>query len=194
MEIVGKATCAAEAFDLAGVTHPDVILLDLDLGAENGLKLIPDLIAKSNAKVLVLTGLRDPSVHDDAVLAGARGVIGKEDAPENILKAIEKVHQGELWLDRAATGRIFVELSRKGSSEETDPERQKISSLTARERQVVAAIAADPGATANTLADKLHISEHTLRNHLTSIYEKLAVANRLELYVYANKHEMHKIP
>ncbi len=138
----------------------------------------------------MLTGLRDPFIHDNAVLAGARGVVGKKDAPEDILKAIVKVHQGELWLDRAATGRIFVELSRKGGSEETDPERQKIASLTARERQIVSTIVGEPGAIANTIAEKLHISEHTLRNHLTSIYEKLRVANRVELYVYANKHDL----
>ncbi len=190
MEVAGKATSVAEALDLAGKSRPDVILLDPDLGAENGVDAIPELIAKSKAKVLVLTGLRDPSIHDAAVLAGARGVVGKNDAPEDVLKAIEKVHQGELWLDRAATGRIFVELARKGGSEKTDPERQKISSLTARERQIVSTIAGDPGAKANTIAKKLHISEHTLRNHLTSIYEKLRVANRVELYVYANKHKL----
>lgn len=190
MEAVGKATSVVEALDLAGKSRPDVILLDLNLSAENGGDAIPELIAKSKAKVLMLTGLRDPSIHDDAVLAGARGVVGKKDAPEDILKAIEKVHQGELWLDRAATGRIFVELSRKGGSEETDPERQKIASLTARERQIIFTIAGDPGAIANTIAEKLFISTHTLRNHLTSIYEKLRVANRLELYVYANKHEL----
>ncbi len=190
MEIVGKATCVAEALDLAGKSRPDVILLDLDFTAENGVDAIPELIAKSKAKVLMLTGLRDPSIHDAAVLAGARGVIGKEAAPEDILKAIEKVHQGELWLDRAATGRIFVELSRKSGSEETAPERQKIASLTAREHQIVSAFVSHAGATTRTIAERLHISEHTLRNHLTSIYLKLGVANRLELYIYANKHEL----
>lgn len=194
MEIAGKATTVAEAVGLTESARPDVILLDLDLGAENGVDAIPELIAGSRAKVLVLTGIRNPSIHDDAVLAGARGVVGKEDAPENILKAIEKVHQGELWLDRAATGRIFVELSRKGGPEEADPEKQKIASLTARERQIVAAVAGEPGATASTIADRLHISEHTLRNHLTSIYDKLGVANRLELYVYASKHQLREDP
>lgn len=194
MEIAGKATTVAEAVGLTESARPDVILLDLDLGAENGVDAIPELIAGSRAKVLVLTGIRSPSIHDDAVLAGARGVVGKEDAPENILKAIEKVHQGELWLDRAATGRIFVELSRKGGPEEADPEKQKIASLTARERQIVAAVAGEPGATASTIADRLHISEHTLRNHLTSIYDKLGVANRLELYVYASKHQLREDP
>ena len=192
MEVVGSATNCAEALDLADKVSPDVIVLDIDLGDENGLDAIPRLIARSKARVLVLTGLRDPSVHDKAVLAGARGVVEKEDPAETILKAIEKVHGGEMWLDRITTGRIFVELSRKGASEETDPERQKISSLTKRECQIVSAIANDTGAPASTIADRLHISEHTLRNHLTSIYEKLGVANRLELFVYASKHGLNK--
>ena len=194
MEVVGKAISGTEALGLAGEARPDVILLDIDLGAENGLDAIPELIARSKARILVLTGLRDPAVHDNAVLAGARGVVGKEDTPEDILKAIEKVHQGELWLDRVTTGRIFIELSRKNAAEETNPDRQKISSLTARERQIVSAIANDPGASAKTISEKLHVSEHTLRNHLTSIYEKLGVANRLELYVYANKHDLRENP
>ena len=193
MKVVGKATSCAEAFNLIGEAHPDVILLDIDLGGENGLEAIPELIAKSKARVLVLTGLRDPSVQDSAVLAGARGVVEKEDTAETILKAIEKVHQGELWLDRITAGRIFVELSRSSAPQAIGPERQKISNLTARERQIVSEIASEAGTPIKTIADRLHISEHTLRNHLTSIYEKLGVVNRFELYAYANKHGI-KLP
>ena len=194
MKVVGKATNCAEAFNLIDEAHPDVILLDIDLGGENWLEAIPGLIVKSKARVLVLTGLRDPSIHDRAVLAGARGVVEKEDTAETILKAIEKVHQGELWLDRISAGRIFVELSRSSAPQAMDPERQRISKLTARERQIVSEMARDVGATIKTIADKIHISEHTLRNHLTAIYEKLGVVNRLDLFVYANKHGIHKLP
>ena len=187
MKVVATATSCLEAIDLMGETQPDVILLDIDLGDENGLEAIPELIAKSNARVLALTGLRDPSVRNDAVLAGARGVVGREDTAETILKAIEKVHQGELWLDRVTAGRIFVELSRSSVPQAIDPERQRISNLTARERQIVSEIASETGTPIKTIAGRLHISEHTLRNHLTSIYEKLGVVSRLDLFVYANK-------
>ena len=187
MKVVATATSCLEAIDLMGEAQPDVILLDIDLGDENGLEAIPELIAKSNARVLALTGLRDPSVRNNAVLAGARGVVGREDTAETILKAIEKVHQGELWLDRVTAGRIFVELSRSSVPQAIDPERQRISNLTARERQIVSEIASETGTPIKTIADRLHISEHTLRNHLTSIYEKLGVVSRLDLFVYANK-------
>ena len=194
MEVVGSATNCTEALDLAGKVSPDVIVLGIDLGEENGLDTIPGLIAKSKARVLVLTGLRDPSTHDKAVLAGARGIVQKQEPADTILKAIEKIHEGQLWLDRIATGRIFVELSRKSATEDADPERRKISILTSRERAIIVVIASNPGANAKAIAEMLYISESTLRNHLTAIYEKLGVANRVELFASALKHGLDKPP
>lgn len=188
MEVVGKATNCAEAIELAGKVRPDVIVLDIDLGGQDGTDAIPELVARSKGQVLVLTGLRNASVQDNAMLAGARGIVHKEDPAESILKAIEKIHQGELWLDRVTTGRIFVELSRAGGPPREDPDKAKISLLTARERGLISQLVADPSANYKKIAEKLHISEHTVRNHLTSIYSKLGVINRLELFVYANKH------
>ena len=193
MRVVGSATTYTESLKMLEATSPDVILLDLDLGHENGLDAIPKLIGMSKAKILVLTGLRDESVHHSAVLAGARGVVAKEARAETILAAIAKVHEGEVWLDRAATGRLLVEVSRKNAARNTvSPEQKKISELTVREREIIALAATNAGATARAIAEKLHISEHTLRNHLTSIYEKLGVANRLELYAYAHQHKLAK--
>lgn len=194
MEAVGSAANCGEALRLLERASPDVILLDLDLGTESGLDAIPQLLAASKAKILVLTGLRDQSVQDKAVLAGARGVVQKEASAETILSAIEKVHEGQLWLDRAAAGRIFVEFSRKGAPPPPDPEQVKMASLTERERQIIAVTTTNAGATAKAIAEKLHIAEHTLRNHLTSIYDKLGVANRLELFAYAHRHGLTKLP
>lgn len=193
MEVVGKATTSAEAMRLLETTSPDVILLDIDLNGESGISAIPDLIAKSKAKVLVLTGSRDASLHDSAVLAGARGVIRKEDTAETILKAIEKTFRGEIWLDRTATSRIFLALSRKKAAQANDPDQRKLSSLTARERQIVAEIGNDAAANSKIVAERLHISEHTLRNHLTSIYGKLGISSRLELFAYAGKYNINKL-
>ena len=188
MQVVGKATTSAEALKLLDEVQPDIILLDLDLGGENGSNAIQSLIAKSKAKVLVLTGSRDIAVHDAAVLAGAMGVVEKGEPAETILKAIRKVHEGEIWLDRSATGRIFLELSRNKASEAQNPEQRKIASLTPRERQIVVEIGSDAAAGSKVIAERLHISEHTLRNHIASIYEKLEVSSRLDLFAYAGKH------
>lgn len=118
----------------------------------------------------------------------------KEAAPETILNAIRKVHGGELWLDHVSVGHVIVEFARKLADQTANPERSKISLLTAREREAVAFAAAHPGATAREIAEKLHISEHTMRNHLNAIYEKLGVGNRVELYAYAQKHGLNGRP
>ena len=192
MQVVGSAASCTEALKFLDDASPNLILLDIDLGKESGVDEIPRLLARSRAKILVLTGLRDQSVHDKAVLAGARGVVQKEAAAETILSAIAKVHAGQIWLDRAATSRIFVEFSRESAAQAADPERAKISTLTDRERAIVTIAANNAGANAKAMAEILHISEHTLRNHLTSIYDKLGVANRLALFAFAHKHGLTK--
>ena len=191
MHVVGSATSYRQALKLLSDTPADVILLDLDLGEENGLHAIPQLLAASPAKILVLTGLRDEAVHHSAVLAGARGVIEKEARAESILAAITKVNQGEIWLDRATTGKLLVEISRKMDGRNAlDSAGRKIAALTIREREIITVTVTNAGSTAKTIAEKLRISEHTLRNHLTSIYEKLGVANRLELFAFAHEHRL----
>jgi len=194
MQVVGTATNCAEALKLIDEAAPNLILLDIGLGSENGVNEIPNLLARSHAKILVLTGLRDESLHDKAVLAGASGVVEKEAPAETILAAIEKVHEGQLWLDRVATGRIFLEFARENAAQSVDPERVKIASLTDREREIVSIAATHAGFNAKAIAEMLYISEHTLRNHLTSIYDKLQVANRLELFAYVHKHGLTKRP
>ena len=186
MAVVATAHDIPEALRELDTHEVDVILVDLDLGGASGLDAIPRFLERSSARVLVLTGVRDPAIHDRAVLAGACGVVLKEEPAATILKAIEKASAGELWLDRAATGRIFVELSRR-SAAPPEPPKTALSTLTARERQIVVELASDAGATTRKIAQKLCISEHTLRNHLTSIYDKLGVSSRLELWAFANE-------
>ena len=189
MEVAGFATSIEEALAAVPGARADVVLLDLDIGGKSGIDAIPRLIeACSAARILILTGVRDPEVHDKAVLAGACGVVTKEDSAETILKAVEKASQGELWLDRAAAGRVFVALSRRADSDRTDPVQRRIATLTARERQIVTEMASDAAASTRKIAERLFISEHTLRNHLTSIYDKLDVGSRVELWAFANKH------
>ena len=193
MEVVGTATNSTEAFELLRKISPDVILIDLDLNGESGVNIIPTLIKVSTAKILVLTGTRELALHDAAMIAGARGVVEKGDTAETILKAISLVYQGEVWIDRLATSRIFNELSRKKSELNNDPEQQKIATLTRKERLTAAEVGNDAGASTKVIAERLCISENTLRNHLTAVYSKLAVTSRLELFVYANKHGIYKV-
>jgi len=188
MQVAGTARSCSEALARIDTADPDLILLDVDSPDEDGLAAIAELKAKSRAQVLVLTGSRDDSLLDHAMLAGASGVVRKESPAETIVCAIDKVYAGQLWLDRAATGRIFCELSRMRSSEETDPDMIRINSLTARERQIAMVATENPSANAKALARMLGVSEHTLRNHFTSIYEKLGVPGRIALYAFAQKY------
>jgi DNA-binding NarL/FixJ family response regulator len=188
MGVVATASCRADALHAAQETKPDLVVLDVELAHGDEARVIPALINGHNGRVLILTGAADSKRHEAAILNGACGVVHKNDAPETLIKAIRKVHQGELWLDRSTTGRLFVELSRQKAAVAADPAVQKLASLTERERQVVQKLVTQPGADNKRLASSLHIGEHTLRNHLSRIYDKLGVPNRLELYVFAQRH------
>ena len=188
MRLAGSAQSCAEAFDRIGKAAPDLIVLDADSDHEDSLSAIAELKARSRAKILVWTGSRRESLHDDAVMAGADGVVRKESPAETMLSAINKVHSGELWLDRATMGRIFGELSKLRSQPEGGADQAKIAKLTARERQIVAFAADHPGMNGKALAQMLNVSEHTLRNHLTSIYEKLDVSGRVGMHAFVQKH------
>ena len=190
LEVVATATEVGGALELAATAKPDVVLVDVELASEKDGSLVPGLINGGDTRVLVLSGAGDDR-HEPAVLRGACGVVHKDDTPEQLIKAIRKVHEGELWLDRSTTGRLFVELSRQKSQAANDPAKRKLASLTEREHDVVRSLAKQPGADNKTLASALHIGEHTLRNHLSRIYDKLGVPNRLELYVFVQRHVEH---
>ncbi len=192
MEVVATATSIASAVQIAPQVLSDVVVLDSGLLREDRPSDIASLANGQGARVLVLGETRESPLQDSAVLRGACGVVLKEEAPEVLFKAIAKVHEGQLWLDRSTTGRLFVELSRQKSA--ADPAKRKLATLTEREQDVVRSIVKQPGADNKTLATTLHIGEHTLRNHLSRIYDKLGVPNRLELYVFAQRHVVQQQP
>lgn len=189
LKVIGTAADISEALVIAQREQPDIILLDIDLNGVNSLDSMPLLREVTNAVVLILTGVRDPETQDRAILSGARGVVQKEESPEIILKAIRKVYEGEIWLGRAATGRIFNKLL-DHSNNPASPEATRIASLTAREREIIDVIIKQGRSTNRQIASHLNMSEHTLRNHLSAIYSKLGVENRLELAMYAVKHRI----
>lgn len=185
MQVAGKASNRAQAISAVAEVQPDVIVLDVDLNGENSLAFVPDLLKLGNARILVLTGLRDPKIRERAIMQGASGIVLKEEQAEIIIKAIERVHGGELWLDRATIAGVFGQIAGRGRL--ASPEELKIASLTPKELKVIAAIVEHGGASNREIARELHMSEHTLRNHLTSIYDKLSLRNRLDLFMYASE-------
>jgi len=190
-EIVSTSSSVPESLPLMERYAPEVVVLDLD-GVEAPEDLA-DLQANARAKLIVLTASNDQALLDRIVMTGVRGVVKKCEPPHILLKAIEKVHEGELWIDRGAAGRIFLEMARQKAAQRNDPQKSKIATLTSRERQTIAAVAGDASAPGKVIASRLCISEHTLRNHLTSIYSKLGLSSRLDLYAYATRHSLNKV-
>ncbi|MCI0485421.1 MAG: response regulator transcription factor [Blastocatellia bacterium] len=183
-KVVGEAGNKSDGLRLASEEQPDIILLDIDLGGENGVDLIPELIgAAEHARIIILTGVRDPEIHHQAVSLGAMGVVRKEKAIEILIGAIERVHAGEAWLDPSLMAKVLSEMSGTGRRKKKDPEAAKVSTLTKREREVLVLIS--EGLKNKEIAERLFISEWTVRHHITSIFNKLGVSDRVELILYA---------
>ena len=191
MEVVGTASSRAELLNHDAAAEADVILLDLDLAGEDSADALADLRLRCPGRVLVLTGADDIGRHRSAVMKGARGVVHKSESADVILRAIEKVNDGEVWLNRMLLGDVLGMLTDHRAApvqRQADPHVERVSSLTPREREIVTTMVRRAGAKQLAVADELHMSEHTLRNHLTTIYSKLGVHGRLELHVYATEH------
>jgi DNA-binding NarL/FixJ family response regulator len=195
MQVVGTASNRQEALNSISQNKPDVVLLDVDMGKDNGIDMLPELLSKfTEAKFIVLTGEQSPSVHQQAILNGARGVLLKTDSAQTILKAIEKVYSGELWLDMNTMSNVLSRFTGAGSkgNNSQDREARKIADLTDREREIVKVLVQNDSSTNEEIADSLFIANSTLKNHLTAIYSKLEIRNRIELLKYALKHNLDK--
>ena len=193
LKVVGEAGSRAEALDVAASNQADIILLDLDIEGESGLDFMRELLElNKEARVIILTGVRDQQLHRRAVQLGAMGLVLKEKAAEVLLKAIERVHAGEVWLDRSLTATVLTEMSRANLGEEIDPEKIKVATLTDREREIVKLVC--EGLKNKQIGEQLFISEATVRNHLTSILAKLGLSDRFELALYCYRHGLARPP
>jgi two-component system, NarL family, nitrate/nitrite response regulator NarL len=182
--VVGEGSGPEDALAAAVREQPDIVLLDLDLVNTNGLDLLPQLQAAApGTHVVVLTGVRDVETHRRAVRLGAVGLVHKEESVGRLLEAIGKVSAGEVWLDSLLIASVLGEMTRPRTSQPIDPEAVKIKALTARERQIIKLVG--QGMKNQAIAKRLCISEATVRHHLTSIFGKLNVGDRLELAIFA---------
>lgn len=187
--VCATATNVKESISSALASEPDVIVLEPDLDGEDGIGLITTLLQKTKAKIIIFTGSNKSDLHDQAVVKGARGIITKSEPIDTLLKAIEKIHLGELWINRNATSRILLQIAEANAPKTLSNEQKKLASLSTKEETVTRAIQMHSEKTLKEIASTLNISEHTLRNHLASIYSKLDLRNRLELYVFCGKYQ-----
>jgi DNA-binding NarL/FixJ family response regulator len=185
--VVGEAACRDEAVAVATIEQPDITLVNFHLGSQEGFDFIPDLHAAARkTRVLVLTGVQDPDIHTRAMLLGAIGIVSKGQSAAVLTKALEKVSEGEAWIDRTTIANVLSELSHRNGSTQIDYDAVKIASLTRREKQVVSL--ACSGLRNKEIGSKLCISVATVRHHMGSIFSKLDVSGRLDLIIYANRH------
>ena len=194
MEVVGTASSRAELVAHAALAETDLLLLDLDLAGENSCTALADVQRRCPGHVLILTADDNVAHHRQAVLLGARGVLHKSESADTVLRAIRKVHEGEIWLHRNMVADVLGQLTGRPAAAPPahDGPSQRIASLTPRERDIVTTMVRMSGGKQLAIADALGMSEHTLRNHLTAIYAKLCVRGRLELHLFATEHGLEK--
>ncbi|MCG8910372.1 MULTISPECIES: response regulator transcription factor [Pseudomonas] len=188
MEVSGQATTYTYALDLADQQRPDVIFFSFFPDALNPLEVVTELTRSAQMKVLLLKGLYEAVPAAQAIEAGARGIVLAEDPTESIIQAIVNVHHRDIALDRAWAGGLSGYAASGHVPLRCNHEQAKHARLTVRERELISAIVEDPSAKYMSIAERLGISEHTVHNHLSNIYQKLNLINRMDLLMYALKH------
>ena len=177
--VAGEAADGPAALAQAAEHAPDVILLDLKLPGLDGLAVLAELTAQqSPSRVLVLTSVTEPSSAVAAVRAGAAGVLYKDVDPDALVRAIRAVHDGHLLLAPEAAGSLL----RPAGGGRGGPD-----ALTSREREVLAELAR--GRSNREIARDLHVSEKTVKTHVSSVLAKLGVQDRTQAALFAVRHE-----
>jgi NarL family two-component system response regulator LiaR len=180
MEIVGIGGNGWEAVQKVRETNPDVVLLDVQMPQKSGIEAIHD-IKQSNptVRVLMLTSFGDDDMVFAAIKAGALGYLLKDSSPEDLLQAIRNVHQGRSSLHPDIALKVIQELNKPIAATRSLTEEP----LTEREVEVLQLVAR--GFSNNDIADKLVVSERTVRTHISNILGKLHLANRTQAALYA---------
>jgi DNA-binding NarL/FixJ family response regulator len=187
LEVVGEAKDGAEAIKLAQKLHPDIVLLDVAMPRVTGLAALEEL-GKMPSKVILLTAAIERADIVTALQLGARGVVMKDAATDQLFKAIRNVMDGHYWVGREGVTDLIAMLKSMMAAE--DQEQKKTWGLTKRELDIIGTIVA--GYPNKDIAHKFAISEDTVKHHLTNIFNKVGVSTRLELALFAVHHKLIK--
>jgi two-component system, NarL family, nitrate/nitrite response regulator NarL len=186
MVVVGDSGNLAEGLELISRLKPEIILLELNLTEVTSVDIISSItLASGQSRIILVTGTSNPLIIQQSIEEGVVGVIFKTQTAEQLIKAIEKVNAGEVWLERSMIANVLSRLSRNNKPVKNTSEIDNINELSEREKQIVRLIG--QGYKNKKISAQLCISETTVRHHLTSIYNKLGVSDRLELLVYAHR-------
>ena len=183
IEVVGLARDGAEALELTDSQSPDLVLMDLKMPGMNGVEAIRRLRPKhADTKVLVLTTYDDDEWVFDAIRAGASGYLLKDTPREKLVEAIRGTVEGKSYVDPSVTGKLLEQ----SASQQMQPATQITDKLTQREEDVLRLMA--QGLTNTEIAGQLHLSEGTVRNHVSMIFSKLDVSDRTQAAIIAIRH------
>lgn len=194
IDVVGEAGDGRAVLDVVHETNPDVLLLDLRMPSLDGLGALETLQqTHKQTRVIVLTASEDKNEFVQAMKLGCSGIVLKQTAPDLIVKSIRKVFAGEIWLDSHTTAAVMRQFAAPGSEMASagagGGKGRERSPLSTREREIVALVA--QGYKNKEMAEKMFISEQTVKNHLHNIFDKLGVSDRLELALYAIHKGLH---
>jgi len=182
LQVVGEADTMRGAVDAAVRTRPDVILMDVRLMEGNGIEATREIRARTtHARVIIVTSFDDDEALFAAIMAGASGYLLKRIDAAQLVRAIREVANGRSLLDPAVTDRVLQRLRRDPNSTKDD----KLARLTAREDGILRLVA--EGKTNAQIAKVVHLSELTVKNHVSTILGKLEVARRTEAAAYLVK-------
>jgi DNA-binding NarL/FixJ family response regulator len=194
IEIVGEASDGNEVVQVIQQTKPDIVLLDLRMPNMDGLAALQALQhIDQKCKIIVLTASEDKNEFVQAMKLGCAGIVLKQTAPELIVKSIRKVFGGEIWLDSHTTAAVMRQFAAPGDMMNggVGTKGRERSPLSQREREIVGLVA--QGYKNREMAEKMFISEQTVKNHLHNIFDKLGVSDRLELALYAIHKGLHLV-
>jgi DNA-binding NarL/FixJ family response regulator len=178
--------CTIECFKSPAATNTRNSTLPCEDDCLSSLRQL--LAAVKGARVILLTNGYNPVLYHHALRLGVMGLVLKTESEEVLLKAIKKVYAGELWLNQMLVMSILDQVPTTARAIEIDSDAAKIATLTAREVEVVGLIR--EGLKNKQIAERLFISETTVHHHLTTIYDKLGIAGRLKLLLFAHQHRL----
>ncbi|HLH83186.1 MAG TPA: response regulator transcription factor [Trebonia sp.] len=198
LDVAGEAADGEQALAMAAERPPDVILLDLKLPGMDGIEVLGELRARGiTSRVLVLTSGNDPGLVTRALRSGAAGFLYKDVDPDALVRAVRAVHDGNLLLAPAAAGPLVGPggggppgAARPGPADRHGGQRARswggVGALTSREREVLGQIAR--GLSNREIARALHVSEKTVKTHVSAVLAKLGVQDRTQAALYAVRH------
>ena len=183
LSVVATAQDGVQAVELAAQYAPDLVLMDLKMPGMNGVEATRRIhTAQPQVKILVLTTFDDDEWVMDAVRAGASGYLLKDTPREKLVEAVRGTQAGKAYLDPAVTGRLLEQVS----NQQVHPSAILTDRLTGRELDVLRLVAR--GLSNAEIAAHLHLSEGTIRNHVSALLAKLDVADRTQAAILAIRH------